>query len=141
MSQLNDFSGNYYVTPDHPAGYGTVISNPATTLSNMVANGIYFQELPGDVDVVLINCEGYLLSLYKTLQNQRLMQQMVARSTLISGQNKVRWVHRSVALTFSFEMSLKSVGTNVTVNDDWSDLTTINQQLAPLYIQVYTTPS
>ena len=137
MSQINDFSGNYYITPDHPVGYGTAISNPATTLSNMVANGIYFQEIGGEVDVVLINCEGYLISMYKTLSNQRLMQQFVARSTSISSQNKVRWVHRSLALSFSFEMALKSVGENITVNDDWSNLAAINQQLAPLFIQVW----
>ena len=140
MSQINDFSGNYYLTPDHPAGYGTAISNPATTLSNLVANGIYFQEIGGDVDVVLLNVEGYLCSMYKTLQNQRLMQQFVARSTSISSQNKVRWVHRSLALSLSFEMALKSVGANVTVGDDWSSLTSINQQLAPLFIQVWANP-
>ena len=137
MSQINDFSGNYYITPDHPVGYGTAISNPATTLSNLVANGIYFQEIGGEVDVVLINCEGYLISMYKTLSNQRLMQQFVARSTSILTQNRVRFVHRSLALSFSFEMALKSVGENITVNDDWSNLTVINQQLAPLFIQVW----
>ena len=141
MSQLNNFSGNYYINPELPSGYGIAISNPGTTLSNMVANGIYYQEVSGDVDVILINCESYLISMYKTLTNQRLMQQFVARSTSISSQNKVRWVHRSLALSFSFEMALKSVGENVTVNDDWSNLNAINQQLAPLYIQVYTTPS
>ena len=93
-----------------------------------------------DLDVVLINVEGYLVSLYKTLSNQRLMQQFVARSTFISGQNKVRWVHRSLALSFSFESALKAIGENVTVSDDWSDLTTINQQLAALYIQVWSAP-
>jgi hypothetical protein len=137
MSTVNDFSGNYFLTPDLPAGYGQSISNPASTLSNMVSNGLYYQELPGDQDVILLNVEGYLVSMYKTLSNQRLMQQFVARSTSISSQNKVRWVHRSLALSFSFESALKAIGENVTVSDDWSDLTTINQQLAPLYIQVW----
>ena len=138
MSTVSDFSGNYFLTPDLPAGYGQAISNPASTLSNMVSNGLYYQELPGDQDVILLNVEGYLVSMYKTLSNQKLMQQFVARSTSISSQNKVRWVHKSLALSFSFESALKAIGENVTVSDDWSDLTTINQQLAPLYIAVWT---
>ena len=137
MSTVNDFSGNYFLTPDLPAGYGQSISSPAAILSNLVTHGLYFQEMAGDLDVVLINVEGYLVSMYKTLSNQRLMQQFVARSTFISGQNKVRWVTRSLALVFSFESALKAIGENVTISDDWSDLTTINQQLAPLYIQVW----
>ena len=137
MSTVNDFSGNYFLTPDLPAGYGQSISNLASTLSNMVSNGLYYQELPGDLDVILLNVEGYLISMYKTLSNQRLMQQFVARSTFISGQNKVRWVTRSLALSLSFESACKAIGENVTISDDWSDLTTINQQLAPLYIQVW----
>ena len=137
MSTLNTFDGSLFLTPDHPAGYGTGISLPAGTLADMVQNGIYFREIGGEVDVVLINVEGYLVSMYKTLSNQRLMQQFVARSTSIGGQNKIRWVHRSLALSMTTENSLKSVGQNITVNDDWSDLTAINQQLASQYIQVY----
>ena len=136
MSTVNDFSRNFFLTPDLPVGYGQAISNPASTLSNMVSNGLYYQEIANQ-DVILLNVEGYLVSMYKTLSNQRLMQQFVARSTSISGQNKVRWVHRSLALSFSFESACKAIGENVTISDDWSDLTTINQQLAPLYIQVW----
>jgi hypothetical protein len=33
---------------------------------------------------------------------------------------------------------LKAIGENIAVSDDWSALTTINQQLAPMYIQVWT---
>ena len=87
--------------------------------------------------MVLINCEGYLISLFKSLSNQRLMQQFVARSTSIGGQNKIRWVHRSLALSMSFQEALRSVGENIVVSDDWSDLTAINQQLASRYIAVY----
>ena len=134
---INPYDGSLYLTPDHPAGYGTGISSPAGTLSDMVQNGIYFREVGGEVDVVLINCEGYLISMYKTLSNQRLMQHFVARSTSIGGQNKIRWVHRSLALSMSIENAIKSVGQNVTVSDDWSDLTTINQQLAGQFIQVF----
>ena len=133
---INPYDGSLFLTPDHPVGYGTAISDPAGTLSDMVQNGIYFREV-GTEDVVLINVEGYLISMYKTLSNQRLMQQFVARSTSIGGQNKIRWVHRSLALSMSTENAIKSVGQNVTVSDDWSDLTTINQQLAPLFIQVW----
>jgi len=139
MSTVNDFTGNYFLTPDLPVGYGQAISNPASTLSNMVSNGLYYQEIANQ-DVILLNVEGYLVSMYKTLSNQRLMQQFVARSTSISSQNKVRWVHRSLALSFSFESALKAIGENVTVSDDWSDLTAINQQLAPLYIAVWAAP-
>jgi hypothetical protein len=138
MSTINTFNGAFFLTPDHPVGYGTQLSDPAGTLADMVQNGIYFREIGGEVDVVLINCEGYLISTYKTLSNQRLMQQFVARSTMIGGQNKIRWVHRSLALSMSTENALKSVGENVTVSDDWSDLTSINQQLASRYIQVWT---
>ena len=133
---INPYDGSLYLTPDHPVGYGTGISDPAGTLSDMVQNGIYFREV-GTEDVVLINVEGYLISMYKTLSNQRLMQHFVARSTSIGGQNKIRWVHRSLALSMSIENAIKSVGQNVTVSDDWSDLTNINQQLAPLFIQVW----
>ena len=136
MSTINPYDGSLYLTPDHPVGYGTAISDRSGTLSDMVQNGIYFREV-SEADVVLINVEGYLVSMYKTLSNQRLMQQFVARSTSIGGQNKIRWVHRSLALSMTTENSLKSVGQNVTVNDDWSDLTAINQQLASQYIQVW----
>ena len=139
MSTVNDFSGNYFLTPDLPVGYGQAISNPASTLSNMVSNGLYYQEIANQ-DVILLNVEGYLISMYKTLSNQRLMQQFVARSTFISSQNKIRWVTRSLALSLSFESACKAIGENVTISDDWSDLATINQQLAPLYIQVWAAP-
>ena len=136
MTTINTFNGAFFLTPDHPVGYGTAISDPAGTLADMVQNGIYFREI-GESDVVLLNIEGYLCSMYKSLSNQRLMQQFVARSTTIGGQNKIRWVHRSLALSMSTENAIKSVGQNVTVSDDWSDLTTINQQLAQLFVQIW----
>ena len=143
MTTQNPFDGSVYLSPDFSAGFGTVISAPATVLSNMVANGIYFQEIGGDVDVVLINCEGYLISLYKSLSNQRLMQQFVGRSTNIASQNKIRWVHRNLALSMTFEQVMKSIGENITVNDTWAtaaDLQAINQQLAPKFIQIFAAP-
>ena len=78
--------------------------------------------------------------MYKSLSNQRLMQQSVARMPSIGSQNKIRWVHRSLALSLSFEAALKSVGENVTVSDDWSNLVQINQQLAGRYIAVWASP-
>ena len=141
MGTLNPFDGSVYITPDHAAGFGTAISDPAGTLAAMVSGGIYFQELPGEVDTVLINAgDKYLISMYKTLSNQRLMQQMVARSTTLGGQLKVRWVTRNLALSFDFQTALKSIGEPVTVSDDWTQLTAINQALASRFIQVFKAP-
>ena len=135
-SQINDFSGNYFLTPDHPVGYGSLISGPGAQLADMVASGIYFRE-NGD-DVVLVNAgDTKVCSMYKTLSNQRLMNSFVFRCSTISGQIKVRLVHRSLALSMPLEAALKSVGQNITVSDDWSNLTQINQQLAPLFLQVW----
>ena len=137
MSTQLTYTGAEYTTPDHTAGYGTAIPNPATLLSSMVTNQYYYQELGGDVDVIVINVENFLISGFKSFSFQRLTQQFVARSTLIAGQQKIRWVHRNLATTFSFEQALRSVGEDVVVSDDTSDMTTINQQLAPKYIQVF----
>ena len=137
MSQLNDFSGNFYISPDHPPGYASMISSPGTQLAEMVASGIYFREL-GDSDVVLVNAgDTKLISLSKTLSNQRILQQFVARCSTISGQIKVRMVHRSLALSMPLEACLCAVGENVTCSDDWSNLTQINQQLASKFIQIW----
>ena len=137
MSQLNDFSGNFYITPEHPAGYGSILSSPAVELADMVANGIYYREL-GDSDVVLVNAgDTKLISMYKTLSNQRLMNSFVFRCSNISGQTKVRLVHRSLALSMPLEAALKSTGQNITISDDWSNLTQINQQLAGNFLQVW----
>ena len=133
----NTFDGSLYLTPDHVVGTGTAISDPSGTLTEMRNQGIYFREVGGEVDVVLINCETYLISMFKSLSSQRLQQLFVARMTSIGGQNKIRWVSRNLALSFSFEQALKACGENVTVSDDWSNLTGINQQLASRFIQVY----
>ena len=93
MSVQLSYLGTEYTTPDHAVGYGTAISTPATFLSNMVTNQLYFQEATGDVDVVFVSAEGYLISLYKSFVNQRLLQNFVCRSTLLGGQQKIRWVH------------------------------------------------
>ena len=138
MSTLNPFDGSVYITPDHAAGYGTAISSPSTRLSDMVTNGYYFQQESGDVDVMFINCEHFLISLYQSLSNQKLMQMFVFRSTSIGGVNTIRLIHRNLGLTFSLRDSLRAVGVNITLSDDYSGaMTSINQVLASQYIQIY----
>ena len=135
-STQNDFSGNYFITPDVPVNFGILINNPSQILSDMVAGGIYFQE-HGDNDTIFISAEKYLISIYKSLANQKLMMNFTARMTEISSQQKIRWVHRSLALSMDFTNALKSIGLPATIPDDWSNLTAINQALAPYYIQVH----
>ena len=57
MSVQLSYRGTEYTTPDHAVGYGTAISTPATFLSNMVTNQLYFQEASGDVDVVFVSAD------------------------------------------------------------------------------------
>ena len=140
MSTQLTFTGGEYITPDHTTGFGTALADPAGRLTSMITNQFYFQELGGDIDVIVINVENFLISMFKSFTNQKLMQSFVARSTLINGETKIRWIHRNLATTFSFEAVLRAVGENVQVNDDYSNMTTINQQLAPLYIQVFKAP-
>ena len=137
MSTQLTFTGAESTTPDHTSGYGTAISNPATLLSNMVTNQYYFQEAGGDIDVIFVSAESFLISIFKSFIGQKLLQQFVVRMTNVGGQNKIRWVHRNLATTFTFEQALRACGLDVTVGDDWSSVTTINQQLAPHYIQVF----
>ena len=140
MSTQLTFTGGEYITPDHSTGFGTSLSDPAGRLNSMITNQFYFTELGGEIDVIVINVENFLISMFKSFTNQKLMQSFVARSTLINGETKIRWIHRNLATTFSFEAALRAVGENVQVNDDYSNMTTINQQLAPLYIQVFKAP-
>ena len=142
MSTQLTYTGGEYTTPDHTAGFGTAIPNPSTLLSSMVTNQYYFQELSGEVDTIIINVENFLISMFKSFTNQKFVQQFVARSTLIGGQQKIRWVHRNLATTFTFEQALRAVGEDITVTDDYSagNIATLNQQLAPKYIQVYKAP-
>ena len=137
MSTQLTFTGGEFTTPDHTSGYGTSIANPATLLSNMVTNQYYFQEAGGDIDVIFVSAESFLISIFKSFVNQKLLQQFVVRMTNVGGQNKIRWVHRNLATTFTFEQALRACGLDVTVGDDWSSVTQINQQLAPHYIQIF----
>ena len=93
MSAQLSYLGTEYTTPDHSSGYGTSISTPATFLSNMVTGQLYFQEAAGDVDVVFVSANDYLLSFYKSFTSQKLLQQFVVRSVSLGGQNKLRFIH------------------------------------------------
>ena len=109
----------------------------------MVANGVYYEEVSatGAEDVLLINCENFLVAIYKSFPNQRLNQNFVCRSTLIGGQQKIRWVHRSLSLSLSLQAALASVGVSLSVPDDFSDMVAINQALAhTTFIQVFKAP-
>ena len=63
MSTLNVFDGSGYVTPELPAGYMVAISTPQAQLEDMRNNGIYFREVGGETDVLLVQCENFLISL------------------------------------------------------------------------------
>ena len=142
MSTPLTYTGSEYNTPDHSVGYGSAISSPSTLLSGMVSGQIYFRMAGPDIDVVFVSAESFLISMYQSMTNQRLLQQFVVRMTNVGGQNKLRFVHRSLATCFTFEQALRAVGEDVTVSDDWSasNLAIINQQLAPKFIQVYMAP-
>ena len=137
MSIQLDFTGSQYTTPDHAANYGTSY-DPATMLSSMVTGQLYFQE-GLNIDVIFEKAgDKYLISLYKSFVNQKLLQQMVFSVTNVGGQDKIRLIHRNLATTFSLEQGLRACGIATTVSDDCSGtMVTINQQLAPYWIQVY----
>ena len=137
MSTQLTYTGAEYTTPDHTAGYGTAISSPSTVLSGMVSGQLYFKE-NGDTDVIFVSAEGFFISLYKSFTNQKLLQQFVVRMTSVGGHNRLRWIHRSLATTFTTEEALRAVGVDVTVSDDFSStMVAINTSLAPLWIQIF----
>ena len=137
MSTQLTYTGAEYTTPDHTAGYGTAIPSPSTVLSGMITGQLYYKE-NGDTDVIFVNAENFLLSIYKSFTNQKLLQQFVARMTSVGGHNRLRWIHRSLATTFTTEEALRAVGVDVTLSDDYSGtMVAINTSLAPLWIQIY----
>ena len=140
MTTVNDHSGAYMLSPDFPAGYGQLISNPGTKLTDMKNNNLYYMEASLDSDNLLINVEHMILHGFKTLSFQKVMANYVFRSVNLSGQNKIRAVHRSLSLSLTLEQAFKSVGENVTIPDDFSDITTLNQALAQLFVQVWPAP-
>ena len=137
MSIQLDFTGSQYTTPDHAANYGTSY-DPATMLSSMVTGQLYFQE-GLNIDVIFEKAgDKYLISLYKSFVNQKLLQQMVFSVTNVGGQDKIRLIHRNLATTFSLEQGLRACGIATTVSDDYSGtMVTINQNLANYWIQIY----
>ena len=140
MTTVNDFSGNYLLSPDFPAGYGQLISNPAQKLTDMKTNNLYFMEASLDSDNLLVNVEGYLLHGFKTLAFQKVMANYVFRMTSLGGQNKIRAVHRSLSLSLSLGAAFRSCGENVQIPDDFSDITALNTALAQLFVQVFPAP-
>ena len=140
MSTLNNWTGSGYITPDIPAGYMTALGDPQAILTEMRNGGIYFRELGGESDVLLIQCENFLISMYKSLSNQRLLQSFVCRSTNISGSTVIRWVHKQLPLSMSFQQAMRSVGENIVVNDSYdtaAEIQQVNQQLASRFCQVF----
>ena len=137
MTTVNDFSGNFMLSPEFPQGYGQLISQPQAKLSGMIQDGLYYMEAGLDADSIVINVEGYLVSGYKTLSFQKLMAQYVLRMINLGGQNRIRALHRSLALSVDLQTAFRSVGENVSIPDDFSNLTALNQAFAPLYVQVW----
>ena len=137
---MNDFSGNYLLSPDFPAGYGQLISNPAQKLTDMKNANLYYMEASLDSDNLLVNVESYILHGFKTLAFQKVMASYVFRMTSLGGQNKIRAVHRSLSLSLTLEAAFKSVGENVQIPDDFSDITALNTALAQLFVAVFPAP-
>ena len=138
MSVALSYLGTEWNSPDHAIGYGTSY-DPATLLSNMVTSQQYFQEGAGDIDVVFVKGgDKYMIALYKSFVNQKLLQQFVFSVTNVGGQDKLRLIHRNLASTFSLEGAMRACGINVVVSDDFSGTTAaMNAQLAPYFISIY----
>jgi len=103
----------------------------------MITGQLYYKE-NGDTDVIFLSAENFLLSIYKSFTSQKLLQQFVVRMTSVGGHNRLRWIHRSLATTFTTEEALRAVGVDVTVSDDFSGImVAINTALAPLWIQIF----
>ena len=138
MSQLT-YLGTEWTSPDHTAGYGTSYS-PATILPAMILGKLYYKE-NGETDVLFVSGgDEFIISLYKSFQNQKLLQQFVVRTTSVGGSPKLRWIHRSLATCFTFEEALRAVGVDVIVPDAWgttAEIIAANTALASLWIQVY----
>ena len=141
MSSQNNYLGEFYVTPDFVAGYGQSYS-PSTVLSSMNTSQLYYQEF-GESDVIMINCENFMIACFKTFQVQKLLNMFCARSASISGSDRIRWIHRGLATLFSFSDALRAVGVDATIPDAWTtsaDIIAANTALAPYFIQVWRAP-
>jgi hypothetical protein len=146
MSVVNPYDGSLYLGPQMASGFGTLISaDMPGTLATMVAAGTYFREIsPGqDVDTVLVTAgDKYLISMYRSYLNQRLMQSFVFRSTTIGGELKIRAVHRQLAVSMSLQEAYRSCGASIDISDAWPAGTPVvqNQQLAAVFTQIYRVP-
>ena len=141
MSSQNNYLGEFYVTPGFVAGYGQSYS-PSTVLSSMNTSQLYYQEF-GESDVIMINCENFIIACFKTFQVQKLLNMFCARSASISGSDRIRWIHRGLATLFSFSDALRAVGVDATIPDAWTtsaDIIAANTALAPYFIQVWRAP-
>ena len=136
MTTANDFSGNYRLSPDFPVGYGALISDPATQLSDMKSKNLYYAEI-FDQDTLLVNVEDYLLSGFKTLSFQKLMAQWVFRMTLVGTEKRVVCIHRNLSIVTDLQTAFRSVGENVSIPNSFTDMVALNQALAPLYCQLW----
>ena len=120
-----------------------VIPNLSTLLTSLRDQGQYFMEY-GDQDIIIVQVEKMALLVYKSLQNQKLLMNFVARMTNIGtpAQDKVRFIHRTLSLSMPIGEALRSVGAAVgtVISDDFSNLVQINTQLAPHHIQIFVQP-
>ena len=135
------FLGTEWTSPDHSVGYGQSYS-PSTVLSSMNTSQLYYQEF-GDTDVIMINCENFIIACFKTFQVQKLLNMFCARSASISGSDRIRWIHRGLATLFSFSDALRAVGVDATIPDAWTtsaDMIAANTALAQYFIQVWRAP-
>ncbi len=134
------YDGTMFVSPDMAPGTGVVlVPDPATRLAGMVNSMTYYQENGGDADCIVINCEGFLISMYKSFSNQKLMDPYVFRMTNVGGgENKIRLIQRGFATTSTLEQALKSVGEGVVLPDSYSgSMVTLNPILIGLCIQIF----
>ena len=138
MSVQLGYLGFEYNTPEHSVGYGSSY-DPATMLSSMVTNQLYYQEAQGDVDITFVKAgDKYLCAFFKSFVAQKLLQQMTLSVTHVGGEDKIHLIPRSLATTFNLEAGLRAVGCNIVVSDDYSGtMASINQQLSPLHIQIF----
>ena len=138
--------GNQYVSPDLTPGTGVLISDIATRLTAMRNAGTYFEELnTGSFEgseILLVQCENMMLTVYRSFVLQRLMSQFVFRVSTINGAVKLRCVSRNLAISMTLEQALRSVGQSTTGLTDTYDAAGVQAQnaiLAGVYMQIFLT--
>ena len=137
MSVQNSFTGSEYLTPEVAIGFGIAIPTPSVFLASLVTNQLYYQE-SNDNDVVFVSAEGFLISFFKSYTSQKLLQLFTIRMTNVSGDNKLRFIHRNMATCFTFQEALRAVGIPTNISDDYSgSMVAMNTELAQYWILVY----